>query len=129
MKQLYKYCLLGILILALNPLMASPIGYYIPTQTVSSDHIVPVQNNVIPETQVSDNMQLSQYLYSHIPYGAITIDNNYTSFLLKAYVRLLSFCEIQEKASQNFANHTRTIHVSLFEPILYYIYALEKIVI
>lgn len=123
MKQRYKYCLLGLLFLLLLPFEAKANGTSLLLKDNNSACFEVYYPNNAPE---NPNQEYSLSDFSNLIDGSFAIDDN--SSLFKIYIRHLSFFEIN-KTPHFLPGAAKPRYIVFSDPILYYIYGLEKIVI
>lgn len=126
MKQVFKYCLFGLLSL----LFSGIIGFH--TQTNAELEYYAAEKK-IPEKDMTTSQNLA--LIQHIPVnysteGVLAVDNDNHNSNFKSYARLLTYLENQKKTFLfDSSAKCYVYHPIPNDRVKYYVYALKKIVI
>lgn len=123
MKQRFKLCLLGLLFLLLNTMA---MRAYTPTETNEKRSDI---SYIISQEEANHNaVRFLFYIYSNTPREAVSIDNQ--SHDLKYIAKLLTKHNSHKNQLESVRLSVRSLYSHLRpDPIGYYIYTLEKIVI
>lgn len=123
MKQRIKYCLLGLLFLLLN---AIAMKAYTPIRTFEKRSDV---SYIISQEEATHNaVRFLYYIYSNTPREAISIDSQ--SYDLKCAIKILSKLNDYKSTIKSAYLLSNSIYAHLHpDPVGYYIYTLEKIII
>ncbi len=123
MKQRIKYCLLGLLFLLLNSIVMRAYTPVRPTERGSDI------SYIISQKEATHNaIRLLYLIYSNTPREVVTIDNK--SIDLKCTSKILIKLNNSKSSLLSAFLPDRSLYAHLHpNPVEYYVYALEKIVI